>query len=86
MLKRNSWVNIRHIYRVDASLLKPYDNPETPERSVYCFEQQSLTRMLAKCESLVGYEPGLQFTGLEVLENLSEGERGCTWTGIDPMA
>lgn len=84
-LKRNSWVNIRHVYRIDASLLQPYNNPETPETDIYSFERQSMIRMLAKCNTLVDYESGSQYAcpGLErsasepilAVENGSPGER-----------
>jgi hypothetical protein len=72
MLKRNSWVNIRHVYKINASLLKPYTNPDTPETEVYRFEQQSMVRMLAKCNTLVDYEPGPQFARPGVETSASE--------------
>lgn len=59
-LRWNSYVNIRHIYKIDWRLLKPYANPNTPERTLSRFERESTVRMIAKGKVLTLYEPGEQ--------------------------
>jgi hypothetical protein len=59
-LRWDSYVNIRHVYKVDLSLLRAYANPETPDVTVYQFERESLIRMIAKGKSLTLYKPGHQ--------------------------
>jgi hypothetical protein len=60
-LRWDSYVNIRHVYKIDLSLLRAYANPETPDVTAYQFERESLIRMIAKGKSLTLYEPGAQF-------------------------
>jgi hypothetical protein len=59
-LRWDSYVNIRHVYKIDLSLLRAYANPETPDVNVYQFERESLIRMIAKGKSLTLYEPDPQ--------------------------
>ncbi|KAF2035500.1 hypothetical protein EK21DRAFT_96727 [Setomelanomma holmii] len=63
MLKKESWVNIRHVYDIDISLLLPYNNPSDPSRDLYYFESQSMSQMRGKCKGLTEYEPGPQYRG-----------------------
>jgi hypothetical protein len=59
-LRWDSYVNIRHVYKIDLSLLRAYANPETTDVTAYQFERESLIRMIAKGKSLTLYEPGPQ--------------------------
>ncbi|KAF2023823.1 hypothetical protein EK21DRAFT_80034, partial [Setomelanomma holmii] len=61
-LKKESWVNIRHIYEIDFELLLPYSNPNDPNRDVYGFESQSMSQIRSRCQSLTEYKPGPQYT------------------------
>ncbi|KAJ4317572.1 hypothetical protein N0V94_004865 [Neodidymelliopsis sp. IMI 364377] len=60
MLRWESYVNIRHVYKIDWSLLKPYSNPTTPRVSSFRLERESTVRMVAKSKVLTMYEPGPQ--------------------------
>ncbi|KAF1960267.1 hypothetical protein CC80DRAFT_438915, partial [Byssothecium circinans] len=59
-LRWDSYVNIRHVYKIDWSHLRPYTNPETPERHIFRFNHESVVRLLAKSKVLTNYEPGVQ--------------------------
>ncbi|KAH4766330.1 hypothetical protein HBH62_253810 [Parastagonospora nodorum] len=59
-LNFESYVNIRHVYKIDLSLLQTYANPDRRDVTVYQFEKESFIRMLAKTNSLTFYEPVLQ--------------------------
>ncbi|KAI8934071.1 hypothetical protein NX059_008835 [Plenodomus lindquistii] len=60
-LRCDSYVNIRNVYKIDWTLLKPYANANYPSTQLYCFERESLLRMLAKSKTLTKYDPGPQF-------------------------
>lgn len=60
-LRWASYVNLRHVYRVDWRCLRPYNNPDTPWCSYFGFERESCIRMLAKGRTLTNYEAGPQF-------------------------
>lgn len=59
-LRWDSYVNLRHVYKIDWSLLRPYSNPDTPWSLYYRFERESMIRMLAKGRILTTYEAGTQ--------------------------
>jgi hypothetical protein len=59
-LRWDSYVNIRHIYKIQGSLLWSYANPDTPYQLVYRLERESTVRMLAKGKVLTTYEVGTQ--------------------------
>ncbi|KAF2709374.1 hypothetical protein K504DRAFT_378980 [Pleomassaria siparia CBS 279.74] len=61
VLRWDSYVNLRHVYKIDWSHLKPYTNPDTPSNIEYRFERESMIRMLAKGKLLTTYETGTQF-------------------------
>jgi hypothetical protein len=63
-LRTNSYVNIRHIYRIRHSLLQTYTNPVTPDVEQYRLKGESKIRMIAKCKTLTNYEPTRQFGSL----------------------
>lgn len=63
LLRWDSYVNLRHVYKVDWSYLKTYANPDTPSNSNYRFERESTIRMLAKGKLLTTYETGTQVQG-----------------------
>jgi hypothetical protein len=65
-LRWDSYVNIRHVYKIKRDELRPYTNPETPNTEVYRFERESMVRMLAKGKTLTMYEAGPQY--IESLE------------------
>ncbi|KAF2872333.1 hypothetical protein BDV95DRAFT_491727 [Massariosphaeria phaeospora] len=60
VLRWDSYVNLRHVYKVDWRHLRPYANPDTPYNSVYRIERESMVRLLAKGKVLTTYEPGPQ--------------------------
>ncbi|KAF1976041.1 hypothetical protein BU23DRAFT_502646 [Bimuria novae-zelandiae CBS 107.79] len=59
-LRWDSYVNIRHVYKIDWALLRPYANPETPHIQTFRFDRESCDKMLAKTKILTNYEPGPQ--------------------------
>ncbi|KAJ4294382.1 hypothetical protein N0V90_008072 [Kalmusia sp. IMI 367209] len=59
-LRWDSYVNIRHVYKIDWALLKPYSNPDTPQIQTFRFDRESCDKMLAKTKVLTNYEPGPQ--------------------------
>jgi hypothetical protein len=61
MLRWDSYVNIRHVYKTDVRLLELYTNPETPNTEVYRLERESMIRMLSKGKTLTMYEAGQQY-------------------------
>jgi len=71
-LRWDSYVNIRHVYKIDLSLLRTYSNPDTPTVEAYNFERESTIRMLAKGKGLTLYEPGPQFAGPGLQRTRSE--------------
>ncbi|KAF2642256.1 hypothetical protein P280DRAFT_395488 [Massarina eburnea CBS 473.64] len=62
ILRWDSYVNLRHIYGIEWSHLRPYSNPDTPERLVFRFDRESTVRLLAKGKTLTNYEPGQQYS------------------------
>jgi hypothetical protein len=40
-LRWDSYVNTRHVYKINLSLLRVYANPESPDATAYRFEQES---------------------------------------------
>jgi hypothetical protein len=70
-LRWDSYVNIRHVYKIEMSLLKPYTNAECPVE-VFRFERESLIRMLAKGKTLTLYEPGPQFLNASLTRSRTE--------------
>lgn len=71
-LRWDSYVNIRHVYKIDWSLLKTYANPDTPNTQQYRFERESTIRLLAKSKILTTYEPGSQHQALGLKRSISE--------------
>lgn len=61
VLRWDSYVNLRHVYKIDWTLLRPYSNPDTPNIQQYHFEKESTIRMLAKSRFLTTYETGPQY-------------------------
>ncbi|KAK7181550.1 hypothetical protein DPSP01_008946 [Paraphaeosphaeria sporulosa] len=59
-LRWDSYVNIRHVYKIDWTLLRPYANPDTPHVQSFCFDRESCDKMLAKTKVLTNYEPEIQ--------------------------
>ncbi|KAF1358730.1 hypothetical protein EJ07DRAFT_60968, partial [Lizonia empirigonia] len=59
-LRWDSYVNIRHVYKVDWTLLKPYANLNPSRVSLFRLERESTVRMIAKGKILTLYEPGPQ--------------------------
>lgn len=60
-LRWDSYVNLRHVYKVDWVHLRPYTNPDTPQDSYFRLERESTVRMLAKGRVLTNYESGPQY-------------------------
>jgi hypothetical protein len=60
VLRWNSYVNLRHIYKIKWEHLRPYTNTDTPWSTHYRLERESMIRMLAKGKILTTYEPGTQ--------------------------
>ncbi|KAF2441675.1 hypothetical protein P171DRAFT_488121 [Karstenula rhodostoma CBS 690.94] len=59
-LRWDSYVNIRHVYKIDWTLLRPYANPDTPCVQSFRFDRESCDKMLAKTKILTNYEPEVQ--------------------------
>jgi len=59
-LRWNSYVNIRHVYKIDWSLLKVYTNSESPNTQSFCFNKESRRFLAGRSKALTGYEPGPQ--------------------------
>lgn len=59
-LRWDSYVNIRHVYKIEWALLKPYANPNTPYIQAFRFDRESCDKLLAKTKVLTNYEPGPQ--------------------------
>ncbi|KAF2692214.1 hypothetical protein K458DRAFT_326153, partial [Lentithecium fluviatile CBS 122367] len=76
-LRWDSYVNLRHVYKIEWSYLKAYSNPDTPERTVFRFDRESMIRLLAKTKTLTNYEPGPQYQYRRpILQIPSQGIRG----------
>ncbi|KAF1940182.1 hypothetical protein EJ02DRAFT_350543 [Clathrospora elynae] len=71
-LRWDSYVNIRHVYKINWSLLRVYANPETLITQHYGFERESLIRMLAKSKIFTMYEPASQHQNPVWNESTSE--------------
>ncbi|KAF2736434.1 hypothetical protein EJ04DRAFT_489940 [Polyplosphaeria fusca] len=65
VLRWDSYVNLRHVYKVDISNLGPYANPDAPDVLDFRLERESMIRLLSKSRFLTGYETGKQLDGLE---------------------
>lgn len=61
-LRWDSYVNLRHVYKIEWTHLKAYWNPELSERTVFRFDRDSMMRLLAKTKTLTNYEPGPQYS------------------------
>ncbi|KAF2185644.1 hypothetical protein K469DRAFT_726731 [Zopfia rhizophila CBS 207.26] len=61
VLRWDSYVNLRDVYKIDWSLLRSYGNPDTPYSLDYRFERESMIRLLAKGKLLTTYEAGTQY-------------------------
>lgn len=59
-LRWDSYVNIRHVYKIDWALLKPYSNLNTPRITLFQLDRESTVRMIAKGKVLTLYEPSEQ--------------------------
>jgi hypothetical protein len=60
VLRWDSYVNLRHVYKMDWSYLRPYINPDVPRVLDFRLEKESLIRLLSKSRFLTGYETGAQ--------------------------
>ncbi|CAE7192365.1 hypothetical protein P3342_009177 [Pyrenophora teres f. teres] len=60
-LRWDSYVNIRHVYKIDWSLLKVYTNPESPNTQSFCFNKESRRCLIGRSKTLTRYEPGPQY-------------------------
>lgn len=60
ILRWDSYVNIRNVYKINWALLKPYVNHNTPETALFRLEWESTARMIAKGKILTLYEPSEQ--------------------------
>ncbi|KAF2127347.1 hypothetical protein P153DRAFT_268634, partial [Dothidotthia symphoricarpi CBS 119687] len=70
-LRWDSYVNIRHVYKIDWSLLRTYANSETPHTQLFEFEGESMRRLLAKSKFLTMYESGPQLPSLSLQKSVS---------------
>lgn len=59
-LRWDSYVNIRHVYKIDWTLLRPYANPDTPYVQSFRFDRESCDKMISKTKVLTNYEPEVQ--------------------------
>lgn len=72
VLRWDSYVIIRNVYKIDLSLLRPYTNPEMPAAKGFRFERESTIRMLAKGKTLTLYEPDPQYISLSLRRTASD--------------
>ncbi|KAF2260082.1 hypothetical protein CC78DRAFT_536602 [Lojkania enalia] len=59
-LRWDSYVNLRHVYKIDWSFLRQYANPDAQDTVEYKMERESMIRLLAKSKFLTGYQTGPQ--------------------------
>ncbi|KAF9738781.1 hypothetical protein PMIN01_04064 [Paraphaeosphaeria minitans] len=59
-LRWDSYVNIRHVYKIAWPLLKPYTNPDTPHAQAFRLDRESCDKMLSKTKLLTNYDPATQ--------------------------
>jgi hypothetical protein len=52
-------VNIRHVYKTEWFYLEAYVNTDTPDTWDFCFDRETMIRVLAKTKTLTGYSPGV---------------------------
>ena len=57
VLRWDSYVNMRDVYKIEWSYLRRYGNPDTPYVQSYRFQRESMIRLLAKGKQLTGYFP-----------------------------
>lgn len=70
-LRYKSYVNIRDVFKIDWSLLRPYTNAQDADGGAsLSFDRVSRMRLLAKSKALVEYEPGPQ------LQSVTESKQG----------
>jgi hypothetical protein len=60
-LRKPSYVDIRHIYKIDFSLLQPYFHPQRPNSKIFRLALRSRQQLVSRCKALVHYEAGPQF-------------------------
>lgn len=78
-------MNIRHVFKIDWSLLWPYTNPETPEtHESLQFDRVSRVRLLAKAKALIQYEPGPQFES--DAESIQDANQNREMIGVEAEA
>jgi hypothetical protein len=80
-LRWDSYVNIRHVYKIDWTLLKPYSNLNTPRTTTFRLERESTVRMVAKGKVLTLYEPSEQVPTPEL--HTSRTAPSCLSTSTD---
>ncbi|KAJ4403596.1 hypothetical protein N0V91_006472 [Didymella pomorum] len=85
-LRWDSYVNIRHVYKIDWTLLKPYSNLNTPRVATFRLERESTVRMVAKGKVLTLYEPSEQNSTPAPLDldrfGLQQHQPQHTWAGF----
>ncbi|RMZ69480.1 hypothetical protein GMOD_00006296 [Pyrenophora seminiperda CCB06] len=62
-LRWDSHVNIRHIYKINWSLLKTYKTPGSPDTQSFCSNKESRRHTIGTSRVLTEYEPGPQHEG-----------------------
>ncbi|KAF1993122.1 hypothetical protein P154DRAFT_389322, partial [Amniculicola lignicola CBS 123094] len=60
LLRWDSYVNLRDVYKTNLTNLRAYGNPDTPLNGDYHLQQESMIRLLAKSRFLTGYDAGDQ--------------------------
>ena len=65
-LRWDSYVNLRHVYKIEWRYLKTYTNPDAPNNLDFRFERESMIRMLAKGKLLTTYETGKQYIYIDI--------------------
>ncbi|KAJ8111861.1 hypothetical protein OPT61_g5648 [Boeremia exigua] len=79
-LRWDSYVNIRHVYKIDWNLLKPYSNLNNPRTTLFRLDRESTVRMIAKGKILTLYEPSEQLPTLGVQTRRTAPSRLLTST------
>ena len=74
------------MYKTEWSYLKAYTNTDTPDTWDFCFDRESMIRMLAKTKTLTGYEPGVTRPQRSYSVPMASGDVGDVGDDVDDEA
>jgi hypothetical protein len=92
LLRWDSYVNLRDVYKIEWSCLRHYGNPDTPFIHDYRFQRESLVRLLAKGKQLTGYDPSndqarqrIRSPSLDIQESPVSPQSSSDWPPSPPL-